>query len=363
MSQFFTVEFPRFPHEVLHDSLSKLVALLSQRHTIPDPLPFGIVSVWVLLIISFYHPSSLFRVKSKNTDEALDVLLTLISPTKSLWPKDIIQVASAHKDKIIKLPLSQLLSHIAAGTLEFRNPSQDLITLVKDGGVYRVDEWCIALVVDASWWITIGFWIFKSCVNIIKVRFFADVRLKYAEASPQPRNLLGQPFDDMKHSACTHWRIEQGRRRKSYTFDSIPMAQVGSFARELQLRLSSGTTNLEFTTRSERKTSLLVLCCVPFLLRNRTPTPLLMTLHRVIRMVTEDSNALAVESVQNYSEIYAAVLEQSVVDMTENPATRTAVIERCGMDGWRVEKFHTLLEAALFRAGFLGRWKVSVRKL
>lgn len=88
-----------------------------------------------------------------------------------------------------------------------------------------------------------------------------------------------------------------------------------------------------------------------------------MTLHRVIRMMSEGNGATAVDNVQNYSEKYAAMLEQNVVDMVDDSAIRTDVIERCGVDGWRMERFHASLEAALIRAGFLARWKVSVRKL
>lgn len=80
-------------------------------------------------------------------------------------------------------------------------------------------------------------------------------------------------------------------------------------------------------------------------------------------MLSSGEGALAIQSVWNVSELYAAKLDQVVKDMEENPQTRNAIIEKDGLEGWRKERFLSSLEAALFRTGHLARWKVSVRKV
>jgi hypothetical protein len=133
-----------------------------QNNWVSAPLLVGILCLWILLLLSLCRSGTSLFDNEAHSREALKALLSLINPTRSFWPIDISQaISSARKTKVIKLSLRQLFVHIVSGTLEFRNPSVDLVKLLKDGE-YCVNGWSIQLAVDTSWWSVVSIWIFKS---------------------------------------------------------------------------------------------------------------------------------------------------------------------------------------------------------
>jgi hypothetical protein len=169
MSLFLYLTLPWLSHESPQTPQGILSHLALHRNS----LPCGIISLWILLIISYYRSGNPSAFKHKKHDEALSALLVLLSPTTSFWPVDIIKAASLHKNKIMKISLHQLYAHIISGAIEFRNPSDDLATLLRDGGTYPVGEWSIQLVMDSPCWSSITLWIIRSFSTVFKVSICA----------------------------------------------------------------------------------------------------------------------------------------------------------------------------------------------
>jgi hypothetical protein len=154
---------------------------------------------------------------------------------------------------------------------------------------------------------------------------------------------------------------------------------------ELRTTLAPGTfATLEFTTSAPHVTFLspqFILCAVPFLphkhararakanitptdRRNRTATPLLASLHRVLELLTAGpgTGALALENVSNVSTKYAEGLTGAAERLEDDSATRAAFIHQWGEGAWREQRLMLGWEAALYSAGLLKRWVVIVRK-
>jgi hypothetical protein len=152
--------------DFVDDFLSRMPMMTIRHDGVPEQLQLlCILSLGLILVFLFYR---LFN-SSQVDNEVLEALLTVINPTRSFWPADVMKVAaSVRKNKIIRISLRQLYLHLLSGALEFRNPSVDLVQILKEGE-YRINGWTVQITVDVSWWSSISIWILRSFIGIMKV--------------------------------------------------------------------------------------------------------------------------------------------------------------------------------------------------
>jgi hypothetical protein len=117
--------------------------------------------------------------------------------------------------------------------------------------------------------------------------------------------------------------------------------------------------------------STMTLCGLPFFLRvpPTEPTPVLLGLRRVVKSLgsvsvgshtVAEEGRLMVTSVDETSETYAGVLSETIKRMEGDGDYRQRLVDQFGIRGWKRETFCLELEAALYRAGLMKRWEVSV---
>ena len=100
----------------------------------------------------------------------LQALLTVLTPTCSIWPKfyrALVNHAHASEAKTIKLPLAKLFEDISRGNIEFRDLRNDLPDLLC--GNLRAYAWSICLEVEVSFQVAILRWLSLSDLSSIKV--------------------------------------------------------------------------------------------------------------------------------------------------------------------------------------------------
>ncbi|KAI9070102.1 hypothetical protein FKP32DRAFT_20021, partial [Trametes sanguinea] len=142
--------------------------------------------------------------------------------------------------------------------------------------------------------------------------------------------------------------------------DCVPFHALEPSVRELQKSLASGSRIIiGFTARATnnaypRKDPSLILTALPFFPRaylkasarrgarkaerERTTTPLFVTLPLVLNLLTSGPTPLTVELVRNVSEEYATFLRRSVRDLEEDREIRNAFVREWGLAGWREER-------------------------
>jgi len=172
-----------------------------------------------------------------------------------------------------------------------------------------------------------------------------------------------------------------------YALDLLPLSQHGRFARQLHKMLHSshppqpnhnGTEEdggkraiVTFSTISAPSISLstITLCGLPFILRVPLgePTPILLGLRRAVKSLssagigrTTGEGRLVVMSVEDTSKRYASALAETIKHMESDADFRQTLVDDLGVKGWRMGMFCIELEAALYKAGLMKRWEVSV---
>ncbi|OBZ65731.1 hypothetical protein A0H81_14326 [Grifola frondosa] len=268
-----------------------------------------------------------------RTLHALQALLTIVTPTCSLWPQDYLEAvrhATVSRKTSLELPLHALINDVIAGKLELRDPRTYLPCLFMRS--LTIDGWSLLLRIELSWWILVLRWIISS-------------QLFSAQTSNK---------------------------------------------RVTQMSLNKGSVlTLGFTTRSSAVTfgsEAFILAAIPFLPRNYirprredhslerssfSPCPRTVcsydyaTIHllpQILELLTTGPQPLTVESMENVSEAYASFLAKSVQHLEEDEHKRTELVRRCGIHKWREERLYTAWEAALVDAKLLQGWILVVRK-
>ena len=117
--------------------------------------------------------------------------------------------------------------------------------------------------------------------------------------------------------------------------------------------------------------STITLCGLPFFLRTppTEPTQILLGLRRAVKSLSSvrvgsraaaEEGRLVVISVEDTSETYAGLLMETVKQMEDDADFRQRSVDELGVKGWRRGMFCLELEAALYKAGLMKRWEVSV---
>ncbi|KAJ7112453.1 hypothetical protein C8R43DRAFT_153168 [Mycena crocata] len=279
--------------------------------------------------------------------------------------------------------MSSLVASVCDGTVEVRNYA-DLPELFSDKLV--VYGWRFSLALDALGNLEVLRWVVFSHFSWPKVRcnsLFATIALirpKQPETSKKLKRGLKRAYGTSRPKEDSLPVSIQSLSLTTNThldLDYTPFSSLESSLLRLRSTLAPGAlASLEFTTPTPSVTFLstqFTICAVPFMTRkypggsgapnrNRTATPLLASLHRVLELLTAGPAALALESVSNVSQQYADGLTAAAEHLEDDRATRTTLIQQCGMAAWREQRLMMAWEAALFSAGHLSRWVVVVRK-
>ena len=122
--------------------------------------------------------------------DPLQALLTVIAPTRSLWPPSysaLVNDARIARRKVIKIPLYQLLSDVSTGRMELRDPQLDLCDLFQD--TLCVYGWGIRLSIGYCEWMTAARSVSTSILSALLVcdGIFSNGRM------PLPDRFTGSP--------------------------------------------------------------------------------------------------------------------------------------------------------------------------
>ncbi|KAJ7766879.1 hypothetical protein B0H16DRAFT_1412808 [Mycena metata] len=319
-------------------------------------------AAFIILLALIFPFSSSSHPPDKPSD-AVEALLTVLSPTYAAWPKDYAHLVAHNtspRSRTLSISMDSLISKVYDGTLEVRNYA-DLPDLFSEHLV--VYGWRISLALETSW-------------NLEVLRWSIGSHFSWRTPSAEPRRALkrahgtSKPKDEspLSFSLTPNTHLD---------LDYTPFSAFESSLLELRTTLAPGTSaTLEFTAPAAHLTFLsthFTLCAVPLLprrhcitrttpTRTRTTTPLLGSLHRVLELLTAGPAALALESVLNVSRKYADGLNAAALHLEEDRAARTAFVHQWGVAGWREQRLMMAWEAALFSAEHLTRWIVVVRK-
>jgi hypothetical protein len=128
----------------------------------------------VLGLVFWFFVCSLFQNRQKKVlskaQNPLQALLTILTPTHSAWPLSysaLVQRVSTSGSNTITISLAQLLGDVYLGTLELRDPTNDLPDLFR-GGI-KAYGWWIRLNVGTSYRIAVLRWLSSSAIPMYKV--------------------------------------------------------------------------------------------------------------------------------------------------------------------------------------------------
>jgi len=124
-----------------------------------DPLPLFLLTASLLLAIAWPWLHGRTR-DDTRVRAALQALLTVITPSCSLWPSrytKLVKQASISPDNRIMLPLHIFVHDVLDGVVEVRDPLNDLVDLIRATGI-NANGWNICLSVGLRSWVNaLGF--------------------------------------------------------------------------------------------------------------------------------------------------------------------------------------------------------------
>ncbi|KAF9246392.1 hypothetical protein BU15DRAFT_58455 [Melanogaster broomeanus] len=317
------------------------------------PLFFLVFPLLTLLV-------ALFRAREEDrtrTRTALQALLTILTPTCSLWPTRYTKLAKclgSVPNPRISVPLETIIEDTIDGVIEFRDPINDLAELIGPG--LKVYGWTICLKLEWRWWIEVFRWRITakpkkmpgcSSEGPPDSRAVSMERTKLIVlTSSLPLGLFLSPFASI--SPTSGPRI---------CLDCLPPGVIPSL-------ISGSKVTLEFTSFSPYLRTLStaqILSAVPFMFSEglpRRPQSLLTVLERLT--FSHDDSNLAVTSVLNVSADYERALTRLYDLISGEQETRNMWVKTRGIRSWRQDLFLMALEVALVRRGWIERWAVEV---
>lgn len=123
-------------------------------HFIPDAffasLAFpAVVAIVYLLLIYIFRVILYSDREISQARQALDALLSILSPTRSLWPSFYTRIAKRSgifETRQLDIPASRLINDVATGVIQLRDAENDLEDFLEDR--VCVDGWRIRVAVD-----------------------------------------------------------------------------------------------------------------------------------------------------------------------------------------------------------------------
>ena len=118
-----------------------------------DPLPLFLLIAFLLAIV---WPWLYSRTRDDaRVRAALQALLTVITPSCSLWPSrytKLVKQASVSPDNRVILPLHTFVQDVLDGVVEVRDPLNNLVDLIRATGI-NANGWNICLSVGLRSWV------------------------------------------------------------------------------------------------------------------------------------------------------------------------------------------------------------------
>lgn len=126
-------------------------------------MSFGMLCFLVLAVFRLYFYCSRRSHVVQSAREVLQAMLTVITPTSSIWPPpypSLAYRAAIQKTQLrttLHIPLHTLYFDILRGLVELRNPREHLPALLKES-LSGVSDLSVYLDVDFYWWIKLLAW-------------------------------------------------------------------------------------------------------------------------------------------------------------------------------------------------------------
>ena len=146
---------------------------------------FGLPIVLILgfgLVLFCCSQFPIERQETRNElGDPLQALLTVITPTRSLWPPSysvLVNEARISRRKVIGIPLYQLLSDVSTGKMELRDPQLDLCDLFQD--TLCVYGWGIRLSIGYCDWMAAARSVSTSILSALLVSDGIPLKWSYA---------------------------------------------------------------------------------------------------------------------------------------------------------------------------------------
>lgn len=110
------------------------------------------ISLAIVLLYVARH-----RSLAVDPKESLQILLYVITPASSLWPRKYSALARRAQSKILHIPLKMLIEGVISGDIELRSPENDIKRLLQGNGALQVKGWVLLfsfghLWLSAIWW-------------------------------------------------------------------------------------------------------------------------------------------------------------------------------------------------------------------
>ncbi|KAM5532337.1 hypothetical protein V8D89_014016 [Ganoderma adspersum] len=357
----------------------------------PRFVSFAILCFLVLAMFRLYRYCSRRSHVVQSARGVLQAMLTIITPTSSIWSPPYPSLAyraaiqKTHLRTSLHIPLHTLYYDILHGLVELRNPRDHLPVLFK-GSLSSVSELSVYLDVDFYWWMKLLVWM--GSYNM-----FTDgrtYRIHWPQYTLKCLLVGSDAVAPTKTGHSTHsldppsllFLNTLREETPTISLDLVPYRHLESHVLSLKSSLASGSfLMLGLTARAANAnrsfwSKATVLTAVPFLprrflqprvrrfgsLTQRTTTPLLASVLSVIQLLTSGPDPFTVEVVRNVSREYADFLHQTVDELENDPAIRAAFVREWGMQGWIEERLCIAWEAALVDAGMLENWVIVVCK-
>ncbi|KII89192.1 hypothetical protein PLICRDRAFT_175414 [Plicaturopsis crispa FD-325 SS-3] len=330
-------------------------------NTIDYILVYAALSMFLLLCVF----SSRRPTKKPDLAEirmALHALLTVISPTRSIWPSSYPAIAkkSVHeRSGTLMLPLIDLANDIISGSIEFRNIQHDLPALIH--GDIDADGWSVRIHTRWSCCIKI-----LSCVVNLQLSAPPYKSLKSSDMLPPSYTLE----NSTARFAPDYSSPSVPLLSEVLYLDSLPSSHIKPAIRELQVTLARGESAMViFTTLSHRISFFsadFILAAFPFTLRahgqepRHTTAPLFSSLHHTIELLSSGPSPFTIRSVQSASEEHIAASRARLRDIEVRLSSPDAASN--GLEGLREELLFTAWETSLYKTGYLARWVVVVSR-
>ncbi|KAI6045568.1 hypothetical protein EDC04DRAFT_2598546 [Pisolithus marmoratus] len=302
-----------------------------------------------ILVIIFCALLWLSWTRSRRKDQArsraaLRALLTVITPSCSLWPSrytKLVKNASIRANHRIALPLNMVIQDVLEGVIEFRDPLVDLVDLTR--GI-EVNGWNICVHMEWKLWVdAMGLWLSHKADRGLGIFGW-----------PTPRS----PVDPFGSSSVPSWQV--ARLATISTSTANPFSSVRNIK-------PGGRLTLEFTSLSmgiRPCSATHILALLPFILCSRDscgPPRRPRQLSRVLDMLSQPTKQgdITVHSATNMSILYQQELLRLFEHISENGEFHKMLINAFGIRRWRQQRFSLALEAVLVRRGLIEKWAIE----
>ncbi|KAH7889593.1 hypothetical protein F5I97DRAFT_555760 [Phlebopus sp. FC_14] len=304
-----------------------------------QPAALGILLSATLVSIFLSFHAWYRKEDHTHTRTALQALLTVITPTCSLWPPQYTELAkrASIAGSNIAVPLDTLIHDFVDGVIELRNPVMDLAHLVSSG--CPVGGWTICISVEWKWWTeALEWWLVSKSTG----------RIGSSRKSPS-RFPYFHPLGFLLHPVAT-------------TCSSEPLITL-DYGLGISLPRAGSVVRVEFTSFSPHLRTLSaaqIIATLPFTL-SHGPHRCPRSLSSVLELLVASGN-VTVHSVTNVSADYERALADVYEKISWDPQMRKEWANAFGLKKWRLDRFLIALEAALVRRRWIERWAVHVSK-